>query len=174
MPAMSKPAPGSPAAVLDTVVRSVAEGRYRYAQLLLLWHRDRVPPEDMAELVTGATEVPALPPGLTASEVIERAKPAMLPEWLAHHIDTEIARIFAGQPVSGSAPLQLVARVVAAVCIDVSVDTIDAAQRAEEPDAAPTDAAARNRLIHLGVPDTIHLASGELTDSGPRLPPPSR
>jgi hypothetical protein len=173
MSATTKPTPGSRAAVLDSVVRSVAEGRYRYAQLQLLWHRDRVPPEEMAELVTSATQVPGVPAGLTAAEVIARTKPEFLPEWLEPHIDTEIRRIFGGQPVSGPAPVQLVARVVAAVCIDVSVDTLDAAPRAIEPEAAPSDPT-RSRLIHLGVPETIDLAREQLAESGSVLPPPQR
>lgn len=174
MSATTKPAPGSRAAVLDSVVRSVAEGRYRLAQLHLMWNRDRAPYEEMAELVTSATEVPALPPGLTADDVIGRTKPEYLPGWLDAHIDTEIRRILNGQPVSGPAPVQLVARVVAAVCIDVSVDALDAAQRAVEPEAAPTEATPRNRLIHLGVPETIDLDDAPLAESEPALPPPQR
>ena len=173
MTATSKPAPGSPAAILDTVVRSVAEGRYRYAQLHLLWNRDRVPAEQMAELITEASRVPAMPMGLTASQVIERARPNHLPDWLAPQLDTEIVRICAGQPVSGNTPTHLVARVVAAVCIDVCVDTLDAAHRALQPDAAPAEAPPRNRLIHLGAPELIDL-DDELAESGPTLPPPPR
>jgi hypothetical protein len=173
MTATSKPTPGSPAAILDTVVRSVAEGRYRYAQLHLLWNRDRVPADQMAEVITAASTVPAMPPGLTAAQVIERARPQHLPDWLGAQLDTEIVRICTGQPVSGTTPTHLVARVVAAVCIDVCVDTLDAAHRALRPDEAPAEAAPRNRLIHLGGPELIEL-DDELAESGPSLPPPPR
>jgi hypothetical protein len=172
MTATSRPAPGSPAAILDTVVRSVAEGRYRYARLQLLWNRERVPPEEMATLVTQASAVPQLPMGLTANEVIQRARPQFLPAWLAPHLDAEIHRICAGHPVAGATPLQLVARIVAAVCIDVCIDTLDAAQRAARPDAEPAEAAPRNRLIHLGGPELITLGDDQLSEPGPLLPPP--
>lgn len=173
MTATSQPAPGSRAAVLDAVVRAVTEGRYRYAQLLLLWHRERVSPEEMAEAITAATAADSFPPGLTPAEVIARTKPALLPEWLGHHIDNEISRIFHGQPVAGTSPLQLVARVVAAVCIDVSVDAADAATRSPD-DLAATGTEPRNRLIHLGAPETIDLGEPTLSEPGPLLPPPPR
>lgn len=173
MTATSKPAPGSRAVVLDAVVRAVTEGRYRYAQLLLLWHRDRVPPEEMAELVTSATAAEAFPPGITPAEVIARSKPHIVPDWLDHQIDNEIHRIFARQPVAGASPVQLVARVVAAVCIDVSVDTMDAATRSPD-DLEATTPTPRNRLIHLGAPDTIDLDAPPVPEAGPLLPPPPR
>jgi hypothetical protein len=172
MTATSRPAPGSPAALLDTVVRSVVEGRYRYARLHLLWNRDRVPPEHMATLITQASAAPQLPVGLTANEVIQRARPQFLPAWLAPHLDAEILRICAGQPVAGTTPLQLVARVVAAVCIDVYVDTLVAADRAARPDGEPPDGAPRTRLIHLGAPDLITLGDDQLSETSPLLPPP--
>lgn len=188
MTATSKPAPGSPAAVLDAVVKLVAEGRHRMAQLVLLWHRERAPFEEMAEAVTSATEMPVTPPGLTAQSVIDSIRAVLWPTWLEHQVTNEVARIFAGQPVSGSSPVQLVARIAAAMCIDVSVETIDAGQRAayaESPENAETEgvgrgtpepAAPRKSLIHLGLPDTIDLDHPEHAqqpvDHGPVLPPP--
>ncbi len=199
MNATSRPQPGSRAAVLDSVVRAVSEGRYRMAQLQLQWHSDRAPLHEMAELITSATAMPHMPGGLDAEAVIASSRSALLPNWLEHHIDNEVHRIFSGQPTAGASPLQLVARVVAAVCIDVAAEKLDAAARAEtsasateqtpEADldlrtgarddlaadrAAPEAPAHRTRLIHLDAQATIDLEEASFADLGPVWPPPPR
>jgi hypothetical protein len=173
MTATSKPTPGSAAGVLDVVVRSVTEGRYRYAQLHLMWSRGRVAVDELAGLVSQASTVPDLPPTLTAGHVIATTKPQLLPGWLSQAIDVEIGRICSGLPVASSSPGQLVARITAAVCIDVAADTFDAAARVERPDTLPA-AAPRSRLIHLGAPEVIALDETEMSEPRRLLPPPLR
>lgn len=138
MTATSRPVPGSHAAVLDSVVRAVAEGRYRMARLHLLWNRDRAPLYEMAELVDSATEMPVMPAGLTVDAVLETTA-EVLPAWLGHQVDAEIRRIFARQPVAGYAPDQLMVRIAAAMCIDVSAETAEAAVRVDLADPTLTD-----------------------------------
>lgn len=190
MTASSRPDPGSRAAVLDSVVRYVAEGRYRMAQLHLIWHRDRAPLEEMAELVNTATEVPTVPFGLTAEAVLAVKENRLLPVWLGHQVGNEVRRIFAGQPVAGASPVQLVARVAAAMRIDVAAESSEAATRAHLPEspladdlvvADLTDGAAgdrvenpHSRLIHLGRTETINLGDPRVPEPGPAIPPPPR
>lgn len=198
MAAMSKPIPGSRAAVLDSVVRAVAEGRYRMAQLHLLWHGERAPFDEMAELVNEATEIPAMPLDLTPEAVLAGTRNVLLPDWLARHLDNEVARIFAKQPVGGTTPVQLVARVAAAMLIDVSAESTEAAHRIDlgDPELSDEDVVAdltdepvsaghgngRTRLIHLGGgtdtigTDTIDLSEVDRSEvparPQPFLPPP--
>ena len=172
MVAMSKSAPGTPAALLDVTIRSVTEGRYRYAMLHLVWLRDRISLDEVAELVNRASTIPEMPWGLTAADVIANSRPSNLPAWLNVPLDDEITRICSGLPVASSLPAQLVGRIAAAVCVDVFVDTADAAVRAahdgdpDEPNDAGEPTAHRSRMIHLTVPDLISIEDDELSDSG--------
>lgn len=155
MNATTKPTPGSAAAVLESAVHSVAEGRYRFARLQLLWPNSIEILEEVALLLNDASAVPDLPSGLTAASVIERGKPRLLPDWLEATIDDEIARVCSGRPVGQVGPTHLVARIAAAVCIDVCADMIEAAGRRVEPGstspaaAAPVPAHHRHRMIDL-------------------------
>lgn len=178
MNATTKPAPGSAAAVLDVAVHSVAEGRYRYARLHLIWRQATVPLDDLAELVNEASAVPELPPGLTPATIIETGRPKLLPEWLAIALDDEIARICAGRPVAKATPTQLVARITAAVCIDVCADTHEASTRVgADAEAEAVDAAGRHRhrMIDFEAPagEVIDLGAEQPTDTGSPTGPPS-
>lgn len=163
MPTTTPPAPGSARAVVDVVVKVVSEGRYRYGRLHLLQHAQREPLDEVAGLVNEATAVPQLPPGFTPAAVVESGKPHDLPGWLHAAVDEEIARICSGVDVASADPTRLVARMVAAICIDVSVDNLVAAARSESAEADPDAAgdvpvASRSRMIHLDSPQVISLA----------------
>lgn len=161
MIATSKPLPGTAAALVDLAARYITEGRYRMAHLHLVWHRERIDPDELAELVNEATAVPAIPAGLRAADVIDHGKPDQLPRWLDAPIDVEIARIFSRQPVAATGSAQLVARLAAAICVDVSVEIALAAGRVHEPDASSDAAAPTGRSIHLDAPDLIELDADE-------------
>lgn len=173
MSATTKPTPGSAAAILEVAVHSVAEGRYRYARLHLLWAGTSGLLPDIVELVNEASAVADLPAGLTSGTVIARGKPRLLPGWLDAALDGEIARICAGSPVAEPTPDRLVARITGAVCIDVCADTHDAATRAgvdAGAEHAPEDVAAaahhRHRMLDLDSSEVIHLEADAPADSG--------
>jgi hypothetical protein len=157
MPATSKPAPGSPAAVLDVLVHLVAEGRYRQARLHLLWVRSAEMLQQIADLVNRASAAPELPRDMTTAAVIEHGLPQRLPRWLRAPLTSEIERICLGRPVERIEPIQLVARVTGAVCIDLHADTLDAANRLELAEAEEVEAPARHRMLELDQPDVIRL-----------------
>ena len=178
MSATTKPAPGSAAAVLDVAVHSVAEGRYRYAKLHLMWRATTVPLDDLAELVNQASAAPELPLGLTAATVSAKGKPKLIPRWLDEALDEEIQRICGGRPVAKATPTALVARITAAVCIDVCADTHEASSRtAADTDAAESGGHHRHRMIDLEsrAGEVIDLGVDQPADAGsPSSPPPGR
>lgn len=178
MNATTKPAPGSAAAVLDVAVHSVAEGRYRYARLHLLWRQATVSLDNLAELVNEASAVPELPPGLTTATIIETGRPKLLPAWLTVALDEEIARICAGHPVANATPTQLVARITAAVCIDVCADTHEASARVgadAEADSVDEAGHHRHRMIDFesSAGEVIDLGADQPADAGSPTVPPS-
>jgi hypothetical protein len=156
----SNPPPGSPRAVVDAVIRLVSAGRYRYGLLHLLMHRERNPLTEVAAFINEATSVDELPPGLTAERVIQGGKPELLAAWLIAPVDVEIERICLGRPPENETPVQLIARMIAAICIDVCVDNLTAAARAastEDAAVASFLSFGHSQMVHVGVPDMITL-----------------
>ena len=159
MSTTSPPIPGSARAVVDVVVKVVSEGRYRYGRLHLLQHAQREDLDEVVVLVNEATAVPEMPLGFTPAAVIQSGKPHDLPGWLEADVDDEIIRICTGAPVGSSDPTRLVARMVAAICIDVNVDNLVAAARsAADHSDTEVPAAAHSRMVHLEAPQVIDLA----------------
>lgn len=168
MSTSSKPHPGTAAAVLDSVIRSVAEGRYRYARLQLVWARQAGTFDGVVDLVARASAAPGLPPGMDPEAVVEGGRPRYLPSWLEDPLTEEIRRICSGSPLARSDEVEVVARVAGAVCIDVAVDLAGAADRVRA-DSTGHETPARARMI-----DADHVIDLEAErEVGSRPTPPA-
>ncbi len=169
MTATTKPAPATAAAVLEAVVRAVGEGRYRYARLHLVWARHSGTFESVVALVDQASAAPELPPGLDPAAIVERGRPRYVPSWLEEPLAEEIRRICVGAPLERSDENEVVARVAAAVCIDVAADLAGAANRLH---SEGTGQAVPARARMMGAEHVIDLGaeSGAGSRSAPSAP----